>query len=318
MYCALVDYLILVGVVMKKILIIFILSLMVSSAYAQQDKLPPYATKENMIEIKKEAEDRLKINPNDAGGYALLGGLYFAQGNLDAAEKEHLQAIKLEPNNASFHTNLGLVYSIQKKLSKAEKELKKAIELDANIYRAHNELGVVYLSRGELDKAEDMLNQEIKLYPSDYRPYLNLSIIYVMKNNIGLTKDYLKKAIDCADDRHTTELHMILGEIYYSEDNFSQAQHQVEAALKLKLNDAKIHYLLAYIYSAQNNTNAVKEFKEVISLDPNHADAHSILRENYYDNYHFDLAKKELEIAVKLNPKDTIAIDFLKKINKKK
>jgi len=111
-----------------------------------------------------ELQAELKVNPDDARSYYLLGYIAMKQRDNKAAEGFLLRAVQLEPKNPDPLVYLGQIYSDTGEDQKAEASLRKAIDLSANaskndylIGRAHYVLGRLLLKAGKKEEGEKEL-----------------------------------------------------------------------------------------------------------------------------------------------------------------
>jgi arylsulfatase A-like enzyme/Flp pilus assembly protein TadD len=113
----------------------------------------------------EQFEKALACGP-DSAAYYNLSGIFALQGHLDQALKEAEEAIKLQPNQAEYHGMLGSVYLLRKQMPEAERAYLRAIELNPRSAPALVNLAKVYTETGQLGKARICLQQAMKLDPS--------------------------------------------------------------------------------------------------------------------------------------------------------
>lgn len=78
------------------------------------------------------AQRALKLAPDEAASYDLLGWMYLAAGQHDEAEKNLLEALRLDPDDAAAHLHLGMTYLELNRLDEARQQLSLAYSLDAD------------------------------------------------------------------------------------------------------------------------------------------------------------------------------------------
>jgi len=74
----------------------------------------------------------LKLAPDEAASYDLLGWMYLAAGQHDEAEKNLLEALRLDPDDAAAHLHLGTTYLELNRMDEARQQLSLAQSLDAD------------------------------------------------------------------------------------------------------------------------------------------------------------------------------------------
>jgi tetratricopeptide (TPR) repeat protein len=111
-----------------------------------------------------ELQAELKVTPDDARSYYLLGYIAMKQHDDKTAEADLLRASHLDPRNPDPLIYLGQIYSDAGKDQEAEAMLRKAISLSANsspndylIGRAHYVLGRLLLKAGKREEGEKEL-----------------------------------------------------------------------------------------------------------------------------------------------------------------
>src|SRR5215470_1885308 len=111
-----------------------------------------------------ELQAELKVTPDDARSYYLLGYIAMKQHDDKTAEADLLRASHLDPGNPDPLIYLGQIYSDAGKDQEAEAMLRKAISLSANsspndylIGRAHYVLGRLLLKAGKREEGEKEL-----------------------------------------------------------------------------------------------------------------------------------------------------------------
>jgi tetratricopeptide (TPR) repeat protein len=111
-----------------------------------------------------ELQAELKVSPEDARSYYLLGYIAMKQHDTKTAEEYLLRSSHLDPKNPDPLIYLGQIYSDAGKDQEAEAMLRKAIELSGNaskndylIGRAHYVLGRLLLKQGKREEGEKEL-----------------------------------------------------------------------------------------------------------------------------------------------------------------
>ena len=78
----------------------------------------------------------------------------------DSAQALLEKAIKLNPNNAEYYDVMGILYQSQNKLDEARNYIQKAVELAPELPKANLDLGrVIYAQAIAIDEASSSLNQ---------------------------------------------------------------------------------------------------------------------------------------------------------------
>ncbi len=99
----------------------------------------------------------LKIEPNHAMAYNMLGYLEANRGDYDAALENLRKYAFMAPDLANPHDSLGEVLSWMGRYDEAEKEFLTALRLQPDFHYSLVNLGEVYMHRGQLAKGLEIL-----------------------------------------------------------------------------------------------------------------------------------------------------------------
>jgi Tfp pilus assembly protein PilF len=90
--------------------------------------------------------------------------------------------------------------------------------------------------------------------------------------------------------------------LLFQQKNYATAAPHLEKAIKLGLEDARLHNFLGICYNRTNRTlKAVREFQRAIELDPKLAEAHLNLAFAHQLLHHLKAAHEEYAAACKLD-----------------
>jgi tetratricopeptide (TPR) repeat protein len=148
--------------------------------------------------------------------------------------------------------------------------------------RLYYGLGTVYKKKGMLDEAKKEFEQALKLNPKYTEVFNDLGNIYLEKGLFDKAVEYYERAANISPNFF--EPYYNLGNAYYQKGDYDKAIINYKKALVLEKNDPNIHYNLAMVYG---------------KIDQMY------------------MAVKELEAVLKLNPKDSPAIELLNKLKDK-
>jgi len=102
-----------------------------------------------------------------------------------------------------------------------------------------------------------------------------------------------------------------LGNAYFAKKDYDAAIEQYKKAIRIKPDDAAIHYNLGAAYSNKGDYEAaVKEHLRAIELEPKMSDAHNGLIFAYYKLGEYEEAWKHIETAKQQGvnvPEDLVA-----------
>jgi tetratricopeptide (TPR) repeat protein len=125
----------------------------------------------------------VKIYPNFADAYFLLGTAYMQQSNAADAQAALEKAVQIEPKMGPGYITLGMVENHVKDYAAAEKNLTKALDFNPESFEAHYELGKAYWGLGRWQDAEPHALKAASLQPNFPPVHVLLGNVYLRKQN---------------------------------------------------------------------------------------------------------------------------------------
>lgn len=145
------------------------------------------------------ADEIAKLSP--AEGNQIKGQFYIQEQEFDKALKEYKELIKLNPEDAHAYYLIGILYQQTKDFDKALLSFEDAIKIDPNALESLYQIGRNAVFSGKnADKGIESLNEYIKHEPDKSLPqhdsaYWRLAALYKMNNNNVKAKEMINKAI---------------------------------------------------------------------------------------------------------------------------
>src|SRR5262249_54781389 len=97
------------------------------------------------------------------------------------------------------------------------------------------------------------------------------------------------------------DAHFTLGEIFYKQSKYDEAQEELNTAIKLKSDDAEFHHVLGSVLMKKGLTDAaIAEFRAAVKLAPNSPEPHNSLGAALRQKGETDAARAELQEAARL------------------
>lgn len=210
---------------------------------------------------------QITVSPQNPFLHNMLAGVYEAYRDTANAETYYKKSIELNPNVPALHISLANFYMRQKMLDKAKVTYTTAIEKAPTSLAAHMALGMIYEGEKNYEKAKEHYLNVLKVNPNFAPAANNLAYIYAERGgNIDEALNLAQKAKEqVPDDSHVSDT---LGWIYYKKNIPSRAIVYLKEANEKAPNQPMVKYHLGMAY---------------------------------YKNGNPDLAKKELEGALKLS-----------------
>ena len=182
---------------------------------------------------------------------------------------------------------------------RAADQLQRCLELNPNFDNAMTGLARALAKLGRADEAKNWLNKALQSNPQNYRAWYQSALLDAGSDPAAALSAYEKTiAIQPNFSAGQRELGMLL----FQQKNYAAAAPYLEKAIKLGLEDARLHNFLGICYNRTNRTlKAVREFQRAIELDPKLAEAHLNLAYAHQLLHHPKAAHEEYASACKLD-----------------
>jgi tetratricopeptide (TPR) repeat protein len=295
----------------------------------------------NQAAAEADLKQAIEIAPQNPAGYIQLGNLRVSQKKPDEAEKCFAQALKLDasssdaltglmniaverkdmakalrlvqqqialvPNNSNFYLLLGQIELRSQDQAKAENAFQKAIELDKKNVPAVLLLGGVQIARGSVDQAISEYQRAIQDNPGDARLYVSLGGAQEARKDWQQAQDAYKKALEIQPGYPLAANNLAYVMLEHG-GNVNVAFSLAQAARKGLPKDAFSADTLGWAYYKQGIYNsAIETLKEAVEASPDNPTYHYHLGMAYQKTNNLQLARKQFEIALRLDPKSSQA-----------
>lgn len=218
----------------------------------------------------------IRMNPDIAKAHKDLGIIYLNKRLFDYAEDEFQTALKLAPNDFEILFEYGnYLYSISKNLE-ADRYYGEALEVSPNNVLALTFMGLNKLILNQLDEAYKYIMKAVKLEPNhEYVQFCVGRILYA-RGEYEDAKRYLVRAIEQNPDIETQNT---LALTYFQLEEFEQALNIFRNIDAKRPQNISVLMEIARCYEALNdNDNALKYLDKVVTIFPDHEEAHEMIR----------------------------------------
>jgi len=239
-----------------------------AAAYLQMSR-----TEEALV----EAQNAVRLDPNDPRASQILGSIYYTAGNYESALPELEKVFRLAPNfdsayllgitylrlkqlerakllfdeiqlavktrKADIHILFGQAYEQTEYPGEAEREFKVAIAVDPRVVKAHFYLGFVILQHGgseRLPEAGKEFDAELKLTPLDFHANFFRGVVASSLNDHRQAVLYLQRSI--RTNPKSSEAYLFLGQSQLELNDLPGAEKSLRLSLKLSEKSAKHVY----------------------------------------------------------------------------
>ena len=243
----------------------------------------------------------LKVQPNHAEAWHLLGFIAYQVGNPAVAVEYIEHAITLNESRADFHHNLGDAYRGLGKMANAVSCYRRALQLKPNLMESHNNLGLALQALARLDEAAACFQRAIELRPGDAVVHNNLGNVYLDHRRPAQAADCFRRALAIQPDY--AEAHTNLGNALKNQGQIEQAIASYQRALQLKPVLAEAHNSLGIALQEQRKSDeAALCCRRAVELKPDFVEAWNNLGNILRNLGQFDEAVDCYQRALKLKP----------------
>lgn len=233
---------------------------------------------------------------------------------LDDAKSIYKKVITHDEKNSDAYHLLSLIYLVEGNLDEARNNIISAIELQPEISVYHSNYGNILYQSNNIEFAIQEHNRALKLDNKNFQSFYSLGVIYAHLKNYEKAVENYKKAL--ALDNESSVAHNNLANIY-NNTNPNLAEEHYLKVLELVPNDAMPYINISNYYLKNTKykkcvsilEKAIKEGIEVKELYNNIGIAYYATKDN-------EKAKSMFELAIKIDPSYTHALDNLNNINK--
>ena len=207
-----------------------------------------------------------------------LAAAYVSLGQFDDAIAALRAALKLAPNDARLHYDLGLAFKMQDDAPAAIPELQTAANLDPSAPEAHFTLGMIYQQSGRNEEAAKELSASLKLRPENGEGWSTLGTVYNALGKFPEAASALREAIRQLPDQ--ADPHLTLATVLANQNEPAEAAAERKIAANLMRAHMNLQRAEVATHAGQSLLksgslpDAIVQFKNALSYDPNYVDAH--------------------------------------------
>lgn len=265
-------------------------------------------------EAIKLYEKALNLDCENAKAYCFLGNTYTEMQKYEEAEKNYEYAMKIEPFNPDILINSGICLVRQRKLLQAKEAFQKACKINPlNLFAIHY-LGLVELELNETDASEEKFKFIISVDNTNFEALYYLAYIYYKKSNFEKSLSLALKSLEFFNKK--TETYMLIAENYMNLKNEKECINYYE--LGAKETKPTYYYFISWgvsLQSFERYEESIEKFNQAIEKEDINDIGYAYLGISYYKLKNIEKAQELLEKASSINPKNTVALDGLGRIN---
>jgi tetratricopeptide (TPR) repeat protein len=280
------------------------LTLQPKNPYARALKVRILLAERKSSQARAELAELQKEYPNAVPVLNLLAAEQLATGQAAAARAHYARAAAINPGDIEALTGLVQIDLATGKTAEARARVDQALKLGDKTGSLLILSALVHEALNELDQMEELLQKAVELDPARLRGYGLLARLYVRQNRLAEAEKQFQEMI--ARNPTAVGTNTMLGMLLEMRGKTAEAEKQYEKVLAIDGNAAVAANNLAYMYADQGrNLDQALQLAQTAQRGlPNEANAIDTLGWVYYRKGMASAAVRELETAVKLNPKD--------------
>jgi tetratricopeptide (TPR) repeat protein len=224
----------------------------------------------------------------------------------EAEEKRDFQAaaafyqhyLKGHPDDSAILQRLGLVECLANRYEAAVQPLAKALRLDPSLWGSALYLGISDYRTDRFAEAAEALKHALALKPGLPEAEFWLGSALLAADQPESAVPHLLSVKDNANWGVEAQSLLIKAYRKAAEDHY----RRIAAVAP---DSAQVHLVQAQALQWKGvNYEALWEAKQALKRDPNLEGAHRLIAEIYWDQKHFDVAAKEFQAELQINPLD--------------
>ncbi|BCL60562.1 hypothetical protein DGMP_12550 [Desulfomarina profundi] len=272
----------------------------------EQDRLIKMYQQGNMVEAERTARSLLKLYPDDAQTWKILGAVRRQLGDFNEAltamkrsvtfsprdyiclrniavilcdlgkyqeaEKYCRKALKINPHYPDAFNTLGSALRSQKRYQEAEKAFRKAMKLAPDTADACINLALVLNETGSYEEAEKLYGRALKAHPDSAECYCGLSLTLLSLGRLEEAETECRRALEL-NPEYPAALNS-LGTILHEQQRLDEAEICYRKAIQFKPGYIEALHNLGKTLSSLNRTGeAIPCFQQIVQQNPEHPEA---------------------------------------------
>tara|TARA_R110002110_G_scaffold91264_2_gene237418 strand:+ start:30245 stop:33004 length:2760 start_codon:yes stop_codon:yes gene_type:complete len=208
-------------------------------------------------------------NPDSSTPYNLLGRVYVAAGQPDAARAAFAEALLVSPGEFAANHNLAVMELADGNTQAARSHYETVLKTDESSLAAMLQLTLLDARDGNTSAVTQRLDQAIKRHPTALEPRLMLARAYIGDGKA----DQVPPLFSSLDDmvQKSPQVLQVLGMAQMANRQHEEARYTLQQLINTQPGSAASHHMLAMAHAGAGDTSAAKqELLRAIELDSNY------------------------------------------------
>ena len=271
------------------------------------------AQRKQTLQVEPWLKKAVEVDPNGVYTLRVWGAYQYKHGRAADAEATLKKAVAADPGSIVARLGLGEVQLRGLKNAKAaEATYRSALESSPDNVMVRVALGASLAAQGRADEAVAAFEQAAKLAPSDPDPLLALARYQASRTKFDAAIAVLDRLIEAVPT--AAQAYLDRGDLLLAKNDVPKAMDSYRALVKAApAVAAPAHVRMASVYEARQQwAEAEQAYRAAIASDANFFPAYNNLAFMLAGRgQHLDEATRLAEMAVKLEPGSSTALDTL-------
>jgi uncharacterized protein (TIGR02996 family) len=270
-------------------------------------------TKARFLIVERKMDDALiktkaatVADPQSVMGHYMLGTIYSARSDVDAAAQEFREVLKLNPRAVPAQLQLAQLEMRRGGAASSVQLAEQAVSNQPQNPIARLVLVKSLTAKGDLPRANDELNKLLKEYPNASPVHTQAGVLAMLKkDNEGARREFEKAY---ALDNKSNEAVAGLVALEVAGGKTPDALKRIDAQRAKTPNNSMLEVLAARTHIANRDmANAETTLRKAIEYDSSNLTAYAMLGQVYLQQKKMDQAIGEFESMTKQQPKNVAA-----------
>lgn len=219
------------------------------------------------VELSILAKELMDFDQDAPETWCVAGNCYSLQKEHESAIKYLERAIKVDPNFAYAYTLLGHELISAERLDQAMTCFRNAVRLDPRHWNAWCGLGCIYYKNELYYNAELYYKKALKIAPSNPVLMCQLAVVQHACKQSDAAIDTLSRALTIDPENALCRFHRAT--IYSAIDKNKEALSELDELKRLVPKESMVYFLIGKIHKKTGNTHtALMNFSWAMELDP--------------------------------------------------
>ncbi|MEB3281098.1 MAG: tetratricopeptide repeat protein [Lyngbya sp.] len=274
-----------------------------ASQLCQQANL--YVAQQKLERAVALCHQALKVQPNFAPAYKIIGVILQLQGQLEEAKDSYHQALEIQPNFAEVHANLGSLYASQQQWELAIKSYETALEFQPNLAGVYRNLARIWQKNNQPENAANCQYQAFLLEPEKLQleDYFSLGESLAKQNQLEKVINLYSRALNLYPKE--SKIYYLLGKALSQQEQWQAAILNYKKAIQL--NQTASHYYNSLgdaLTQLQQWDDAINSYLQSIQINPDFCWSYFKLADAYIECQQWEKAIATSHQGLKLNPEN--------------